>query len=353
MRKLKKAYLKADELPDSIEILSKAKKVTVVRTDRLGDMVLTLPLCDRIKKRFPQAELTLIARKYVEPLLLESPALTNYLFIDDYKKGIRDIFKQNKFDAAFFPRPRFEEAFEGFRSKIPLRAGSGYRAYSIFFNNRVYMHRKKSSMHEAEHNLYLLSSITKEKYKPVLVKPAVQEQSMYKVKEILNSDGLNSSDDFVIIHPGSGGSAYDWSAENFGKLANIITQKTDYKIVLTGIEPEKKQCKIVQDNCKNAINICSKLSLSELIALISFAKLLVANSTGVLHIAAALDIPVAGLYPNTLHISQKRWGPYTENAIIFNPPLSDDKGVSDNMSLILPEVVADGILGRLLLNHDS
>ena len=334
----------------SFEILSNAKKIAVVRTDKLGDMVLTLPLCLKIKKEFPDTELLLIARKYVEPLLYGSSAISDCYFIDDFKQGISEIFKQNNLDAAFFPRPRLDEAVAGFRAKIPLRIGSGYRAYSFFFNHRIYEHRKSSELHEVEHNLNLLTSITNKKYIPELVKPRISLQSLENAKVILGSFGFNINDKFILVHPGSGGSAYDWSADNFGSLSKIINQKTGIKIVITGIEQEKEKCGIVEKYCTNSINLCSKINLSELIALISLSKMLIANSTGVLHIAAALDIPVAGFYPNTRHLSQKRWGPYSKKAIIFNPPKIDDKSISDDMSSIHPEDVANEIYLHLSKN---
>jgi len=62
--------------------------------------------------------------------------------------------------------------------------------------------------------------------------------------------------------------------------------------------------------------------------------LLIANSTGVLHIAAALDVPVIGLYPNSPNLNQNRWGPYSKKAVIINPPQSNQSSIRDNMSLI-------------------
>jgi len=61
------------------------------------------------------------------------------------------------------------------------------------------------------------------------------------------------------------------------------------------------------------------LSLSELIALIDKADIFIANSTGPLHIAAALGKYIVGFYPNLLVCSAKRWGPYTNKKIVFSP----------------------------------
>ncbi|MFC2130359.1 glycosyltransferase family 9 protein [Bacteroidota bacterium] len=335
------------KLPNHQKILNNANRIAVVRTDRIGDMVLTLPLCNAIKKNFPNAELSVIARNYTEPLLYKSPALDNYVFTDDFEKGIKDVFTSNKYDAVFFPRPRFDEAAAAFKAGISLRIGSGYRAYSIFFNHRVFEHRKSSERHEAEFNTRLLSSITDKEYETQLVKPIIDKKYFNSVAEILKENCIELDDTFIIIHPGSGGSAYDWDAGNFGLTAKTISEKTNAKVIITGIQSEAEKCRIVETNCPGSVNLCSKINLNEMIALISKAKLLIANSTGILHIAAALDIPVVGLYPNAPHLSQKRWGPYSKKAVVLNPPKSSDKNICDNMSLIAVDEVAEAGIKQL------
>ena len=121
-------------------------------------------------------------------------------------------------------------------------------------------------------------------------------------------------------------------------------------VVITGTPEESSLCNAVSQNCSNSINLCGIFDLKQLIAIISNAKLLLVNSTGVLHIAAALDVPVLGLYPNSPHISAKRWGPYSKMSRIVSPPISNDKKLRDNMDLIsVEEVVKKGL--ELLRSH--
>jgi len=203
------------------KILEKAKKIAVIRTDRLGDMVLTLPLCKAIKENFPDKELSLIAQKYTEPLLINSPVLDKYFFLNDYENGIHDIFKEQKFHVAFFPRPKFNEAYTAFKNRIPLRIGSGYRIYSFLFNHRVYDHRKTATRHEAEFNVRLLTSITNEQYKTELIRPYINPKTFSKLSNILEAKGFNFKEQYFIIHPGSGGSANEWEPKKFGKAASF------------------------------------------------------------------------------------------------------------------------------------
>ena len=92
----------------------------------------------------------------------------------------------------------------------------------------------------------------------------------------------------------------------------------------------------------NCIDLAGQFDLSELIALISQSSLLIANSTGIIHIAAALEIPVIGLYPNSPNLSSNRWGPYSNDKIIISPKYNIDED-KDNMDLISSNEVFQAI----------
>jgi heptosyltransferase III len=301
-------------------------------------MVLTLPLCRAIKEHFPDKKITMISRKYTEPLLINSPVLDSYYFVDEFENGIKDIFKENNFDAAFFPRPRFDEAWGAFIHRIPLRIGSAYRAYSLLFNHRVHDHRKKGEFHETEYNTRLLESIIGEKVKTELVPPYIEHDELSRIKELFIESNISLDKKPIIIHPGSGGSSISWNPDNFGKAAFILSQKLGLTVIITGIESEKELCEKALKCCPNAISLCGKLNLSELIALISISSVFIANSTGTLHIAASLGIPVIGLYPNTPWLSPRRWGPYSDKAWTISPP----NGMDDMGLIKIAEVVEAG-----------
>lgn len=325
--------------------LKKLNRIAIFRTDRLGDMVLTLPLANAIKTEIPEAEITMFARSYTSPLLIKSPVIDNIIFIDKIEKKLYKEIKQNRFDAVFFPRPRFDEALAAFLAGVKYRIGSGYRAYSFLFNHKVFDHRKSAEYNEAEYNTRLLGSILSKSVQTSLVKPFIPSDSKVTVNKILAANYF-SNKDFLIIHPGSRGSALDWNAKNFGIAANIISKQTGLNAVITGIESESSSCDIAQKHCSDALNLCGKLSLTDMFALIERSKLFIANSTGTLHIAASIGIPVIGLYPNTPHISARRWGPYSQNSITISPP-TDNPADIDNMNLISVERVVEAAL-RLL-----
>jgi lipopolysaccharide heptosyltransferase II len=323
--------------PESI--LQDSLRIAVVRTDRLGDMVLTIPLCRALKEQYPNAEISIICSSYTKPLVENCPAIDKVFAMDNPQKQIRGVFRDYKFNAVFFPRPKLNEAWAAFLEGVPLRVGTAYRGYSFLFNHRVYDHRKNAEHHEAEYNCRLAESAGKFKAEVKLVKPALESKALAEIDKYLKE--VLTAERFMIIHPGSGGSARDWPIENFAKSAKLIQEKHNIDIILSGSAQEQEQCEAIKSVCSKAIISAGKFDLVHLIALISRSSLLAANSTGVLHIAAALEVPVVGFYPNTPHLSARRWGPYTDKRIILSPPA--DSPDIDDMSKIGTDVFVEAV----------
>jgi heptosyltransferase-3 len=129
--------------------------------------------------------------------------------------------------------------------------------------------------------------------------------------------GMAAGDKLVILHPGSGGSARDWSAQNFGDLATAL-KDDGCSVVVTGSASEKSLVEeVVRRSNGTAAASAGRLSLKELAAFIGLAKLFVSNSTGPLHIAAAVGTPVIAFYPPIQECSPRRWGPLTEKKLVF------------------------------------
>lgn len=335
--------------------MKRLDSIAVVRTDRLGDMVLTLPLLGTLRRALPDAQLTLITRSYVEPLLYQCPVIDQAVYADQMKRGVAQALYDVRPDAVFFPRPVMSEAFAAFMQRIPLRVGSLYRLYSPLFSHKIPEHRSDARFHESEYNVRMAKFVLQnmfpgqfsdEIFTPELIKPVIQHNAAESVRAKLLSFGILPDSRFVVIHPGSGGSAPVWPAANFADVAARFAACMEIPVVITGTAPEAMLCKFIAERSRPSLNLCGQLSLAEMIALLDMAGVMIANSTGTLHIAAALTRPVVGLYPNSPAISAKRWGPYSRNSTIISPPdLPPPDG--DRMELIGIEEVIEAALAWL------
>jgi heptosyltransferase III len=227
--------------------------------------------------------------------------------------------RQMHFDTAVAAFPRFRIALLLWLCGIPMRIGSGYRWYSFLFNKRVYEHRKTAEKHEAEYNLSLVKVLGCKIPEKLETRLVITEQEKRIAQEIRLKLGFASDEPVVLLHPGSGGSARDWKSERFIELAEKL-EKQGLSVVVSGGKEEEILVNEIARNAGSSVKpFISTLRLKEFAAFIQTAKLFIANSTGPLHIAAAVGTPVIGFYPPIPVMSPKRWGPLTNKKKIFVP----------------------------------
>jgi len=298
------------------------KNVLIVRTDRIGDVVLTLPMIPVLRAHVPLCRISMLVRCYTSELIAGTTGLDQIIHYDDgearkgFWKMLGELRKQ-RFDLAVVSHPRFRIALLLFLAGIPKRIGSGYRWYSLLFSQKVFEHRKTAEKHEAEYNLSLLRAIgcdAREVPRVFLSIPdAAREKALCELKNI----GISESERFVVLHPGSGGSARDWSPERFGDLARRLVGE-GMNVVVSGDRNERLLVEsVVQRSQGTAKAIIGRFNLKELAAFLALSKAFVSNSTGPLHIAAAVGTPVVAMYPPIRECSPNRWGPLTEKKVVF------------------------------------
>lgn len=302
------------------------KNILIVRTDRIGDVILTIPMAKVLKQNFYGCRVSFLVREYTAPLLSGCKYIDEVIVLDEKENSLSrnlEIIRNKKYDTCFVVSPSLKIAWLIFLAGIKQRVGIGYRWYSFLFNLKVFEHRKYGLKNELEYNLGQLkfwpveNSVEKS---PSSFGLKVSAEALANVKNILIKENADLTKPFIIIHPGSGGSAVDWPLNKFIELAGLIRNKLDVNLVVSGSAVEIELCKSIAKE-GNALNLAGKFNLAELAALISLGSIFIANSTGPLHIAAALGVNVIGFYPKFAAVSPKRWGPYSDKAEIFQPEI--------------------------------
>lgn len=306
----------------------KSIKVLIVRTDRIGDVILTIPVITELKRNISETKISFLIQSYTSGLVAHHPDLEKVLLYDE--RGPRKSFLQmyreiraEEYEYVVLVHPTFRLALLMFLARIPMRIGTGYRWYSLLFNKRIYEHRKTAEKHEAEYNLSLLRALGCELVDPPKPELHIGSKAVQRVDRLRREFKLSDSDTVVILHPGSGGSTRDWPAHRFGELASRLVDE-GCKVAITGGKGEDKLVEVVAKAARSkAMTFVDSFSLEELAEFIRRAQLFVSNSTGPLHIAAAVGTPVIGFYPPILACSSKRWGPLADRKVIFEPMSKD------------------------------
>jgi heptosyltransferase-3 len=305
------------------------EKILIVRTDRIGDVVLSIPMAEIIKRKYPDCKIAYFIREYTRALLDGNSFIDEVIIADEsegvisFRKNLNKI-KSKEFDACIVVNPTFKITLIMFLAGIKNRIGTGYRWYSALFNQKVFEHRKYGERHELEYNINLLSALDiniQTKSDEINFHLRIDSESSQKIDSLLIQNGYKAGNKIIIIHPGSGGSSVDLPKEKLIELTRMLAEQKDTSIVITGSKSEESLCKEFEAS-SSVINFSGKLNLSLLKALINKANLFISNSTGPMHIAAALGVYVIGFFPKILACSQKRWGPYTEKKSIFLPTIN-------------------------------
>jgi len=311
------------------------QNILLIRTDRIGDVVLTSPLITILHRELPRSKIFFLTREYTAPLLKHYEFLEEIIIYQPQKehRGFRGhiklgkILKEKKIDIAFLFYPRPGLALALFMAEIPFRVGSGYRWFSFFLNYRIYEHRKYGQKHELEYNLSLIRKFIKK------VPEKSEIQFHFRINEYLKNlqnsalEKLKISGAYIIIHPGSGGSAPNLPAEMFTRIVQYLLEKTPAFIILTGDQSESELIQKISRNIKEAKlrQISGDWDLETYTAVISGAKLFISNSTGPLHIARAMGIPLIAFYCPAIPCSPERWGPYNQLDSVILPQVEPCK----------------------------
>ena len=301
-------------------------RILVVRTDRIGDVLLSTPVLEALRLKYPEAHIAMLVSKGSKEVVEGNPFL-NETLVDEGEKAskLAKRLKAKRFDTAvvLHPTPRLAWALS--RAGIPLRVGTGYRGYSFLFTQRVYEHRKTALRHELEYNLSLAEALGASLTDPQ-AKIFLSSEDRAWAKERLAKAGVKEGERLVGIHPGSGGTARDWKPEKFGELGERIQKELDARAVVTGVEAEKDLADIVASKMsRSPVMIIGETNLKQLTAVLEREAAFISNSTGPMHLAAAVGTPVVALFPPIRACSPKRWGPWGKGHKVILPKVPECK----------------------------
>ncbi len=293
--------------------------ILISRTDRLGDLVLTIPLATSLKMKDRSLRVAFLVRKYQAPLLFNHPDVDEILLFDgDFES------KLHKFDVFIDVFPRFETAFRAFRAGIPVRIGTAYRLWSFLYNRRVRVHRRPSVLHEYEYNFKLLKPLGNFE----IVKPRLYVTEDERKIALGMLDGLKRP--IVALHPTGGRSGPDVKLDVYVEIAKFLKNE-GASVIHIG---DKKA-----DFLPVNRDLGGETDLRTLMAILKEIDLLIAPSTGPMHIANALETPTLAFFKGTGASRPTRWGPlYDKSRVIIGDFDEKEKILYVDLDKVLKEI---------------
>lgn len=290
--------------------INKLSRIIVSRTDSIGDVALTLPLCIWLKSNFPQATLVYLCKGYTKEVVQCFKPVDEILLYEELENT--DIETRNSLlhsDLILHVFPNKKIASWAKQAGIQYRIGTSHRWFHwLNCNIRVSFTRKNSPLHEAQLNFNLLKPLGLDTI------PKFEELKTVKEQFIVSTEPEFFAPGYVILHPLSQGSAINYPLIHYVAIAEMLS-KRGKQVLITGTAKEGIQIGTAFDHIVGVENVCGKFSLGGLISLISKAEALIACSTGPLHIAGILEIKAIGLFSSRIPIHPGRWKPLGNLAI--------------------------------------
>lgn len=240
-------------------------------------------------------------------------ALRPCRFTDEWivlKKGgpfvIAGQLKNYNFDTAILLKNSYASALAVFIAGIKNRAGYAREGRGIFLTKKL--RPSKISLFKYKPlsviDYYLaIASLFAGKAADRKMRLEIDENDRQKVLEKF-AKYLNNEKPVVILVPGGAfGASKIWPPDRFAKVADFLTEKFSANVFVS-VSPAKQETEIAEKICSQAkhplINLAqSPVTLGQLKALFSYARLVITNDTGPRHIAIALNRKVITLFgPN-------------------------------------------------------
>jgi len=304
-------FRSAREKPSTI------KRVGLLKTAGIGDTILLSAIVNDLRRAIPDAHLVLFtgAENHAAGLLLDSLDAVVKLPLKN-PVALRERLRQYRFDAFldFGPWPRINA----------LIAAMAHAQYTIGFRTagqyRHYAYDLAVSHSDQQHEL--------ENYRGIVRALGIKTSSPPALRSPLIPVGtlpFSSSDTrYSVFHLWPGGfrsNLREWPAERWVTLAQSFRREA-ISIVLTGAPADREKNEVVRDEMRRQgvedVHNVAGCSLAETAAIVAAASIVVSVNTGVMHIAAALGIPVVGVHGPT---NSRRWGPVGPRAASVNAPL--------------------------------
>ncbi len=287
------------------------KKILIIQTAFIGDVILATPVIEALHKAFPDAAIHFLLRKGNEGLLKNHPFVKQVIIWDKKKEKLKNLFRilrqlrREHYDLAInlqrFLSTGIFTSFCGATARIGFKKNP----LSLFFTHRI-KHEIGTGKHECERNLELIVPIAGGGWekRPVL----------YPSSEDYAAVAFLKSESYVCMAPTSVWFTKQWPPEKWVELISSLPKET--KVYLTGGPSDFGACEAIAAKFSGqVINVAGKLSFLESAALMADATMNYVNDSAPLHMASAVNAPTTAIFCST--IPEFGFGPLSSSSRII------------------------------------
>lgn len=293
------------------------RRILMIRTDLMGDLVLSLPAVHALRRAYPDAEIDMLVMPPNVGIIKHDPAISRivtydpniwrrpnaFLTLASYRKflGLIHELRSAKYDLCLSLAGDWASVF-AFLSGARRRVGYRGEAYPFFMTDPVPGRRYRTRQHEVDYIAGLARAaggmVEGDQREPVL---RVGEQARAEIKALLAANGVQEDTLLIAAHAGAtNGLAKRWPIPHWAKLADQLIEQLGATVVLTGAASDAEIVDAVVARMRQKpLNLVGKTNVPQLVALLERCNLVMSGDSGPLHIAGAVGTPVVAIHGPT------------------------------------------------------
>ncbi len=275
------------------------KKILVISLSNIGDIVLTFPVIDILKRDFPDAQLDLIVGPNGESLVCGNPYFRK-VFVYHKNQSPLSILKWLRELVA----EKYDLAVDLRNTAIPFLIFAKHKTPLMIVRPKV--------RHMAEQHLARLKSVhdfTLSSAAKISLFISSEDQKI--VSQFFKPLGPGRK---VVFAPGSRAESKRWQKESFAKLADYLVEHYGVQVVFIGDQNDTEVVSQISMLMKNpSLDLTGELTLPQSAYLLSLSDLAIVNDSAPMHLASYLNVPVVALFGPT---DSKRYGPWSQKCAV-------------------------------------
>lgn len=274
-------------------------RLLVIGLNWLGDAVMSMPAMAALRERHPGAAITLLARPAVAPLWHLFPGLDAVVNpiqgpLGTFRTGA--ALRREPFAAAWVFPKSFRSALLAYTGGVPQRIGLAGHWRDAMLTQVVRL-PAGDRRHQMWEYLDLVGAGAGPVIRPPFIRAPEAEVRAVREQQAAHEEGGHGKP-WVGIFPGAArGPSKRWPAERFAEVARRLAETQGCRIAVFGSDADRAACGIVAGaGGRSAVDLSGQTTLPRLAAWLSACRMVVANDSGGMHLAAALGVPVVAVF---------------------------------------------------------
>jgi lipopolysaccharide heptosyltransferase II/tetraacyldisaccharide 4'-kinase len=267
----------------------------------VGDAAMSLPVLAGLASLFPGAQVAVLAAPRVAPLFAGQAGVSEVIIYPAGREKWRTLWSlRGKFDLALSLPNSFEAALGLWLTRTPHRLGYAANGRKPLLTLALKGRKRLKGLHQVFYYLGLLEALgpVQDFFPPSL---SLSDMELAEGKSFLISAGLDPAHPWVGLAPGAAyGPAKRWPAERFAAVGDLLQIERQAGLVLLGGPEDLEAAAAVQRPGRGSfLNLAGQTTLRQALAVLSHLKVLITNDSGLMHVAAALGVPVVAIFGST------------------------------------------------------